>query len=165
MTKPKDPADHKRMGRPTNYREEYCDLVVELGSKGWSKAEIALEIAAADYSVLDDWGRRAPNFAKAMVRARNASLAWWEAEGRGKLGVRDFNGNLYRICMQRFPEYKQAALVEVVQPSPGIDLAKLSPEDRAALGALLQRAKLEQEAPQPYTVRAEDEKPPDAAVH
>ena len=44
---PTETTDTKpKIGRPTNYKPEYCDRVVELGAKGYSQAMIIADIGA-----------------------------------------------------------------------------------------------------------------------
>ena len=107
MTKPKGPDEpHLPVGRPTDYREEYCAQVIEWGKDGWSRAELAngLDISR---QTLANWEAAHPEFLDATSRARDASLAWWEQQGReGVTKSHDqFNHGLYGKCMGgRFPE-------------------------------------------------------------
>jgi hypothetical protein len=85
-----------------------------------------------------------PEFREAMIRARELSLAYWEGLARNQVGNRDFNSNLYRIAMLgRFSaEYREGKVVVEHQQPSGVDLSKLSPEEREQLAALLQKAKI-----------------------
>lgn len=87
-------------GRPTDYRPEYCEKAVAWGRKGWSRAEIANGLDVARNTVAN-WEAVHPEFLSAMSRARDASLAWWEAQGRNGLGKGHdkFNHGLYAKCM------------------------------------------------------------------
>jgi hypothetical protein len=130
-------------GRPTTYEPSYIDLVLNLGRKGYSKAEIAAELTSGSYEQLDRWSRAVPEFRDAMLRARELSLAYWEGLARNQVGNRDFNSNLYRIAMLgRFSaEYRESKVVVEHQQPSGVDLSQLSPEEREALAALLSKAK------------------------
>ena len=77
-----------------------------------------------------------------MIRARELSLAFWEGLARKQVGNRDFNSNLYRIAMLgRFSaEYREGKVVVEHQQPSGVDLSKLSPEEREQLEALLKKA-------------------------
>jgi hypothetical protein len=91
-------------GRPTSYRPEFCDRVIELGKEGYSKAEIAAELEV-ERKTLDNWGNEYPEFLHAMTRARELSLAWWDSQGRNNICNRDFNANAYRLQVcNRFPD-------------------------------------------------------------
>jgi acyl CoA:acetate/3-ketoacid CoA transferase len=41
-------------GRPTSYRTEYCEKVIELGKEGYGKAEIAAGLDV-ERKTLDNW--------------------------------------------------------------------------------------------------------------
>lgn len=137
-----------KIGRPTNYRPEYADRVIELGTLGWSKAMIAAEIAGGSYEQIDRWEKANPPFREAMVRARQLALAWFEQAGQRGIDSRDFNSNLYRIVMAgRFPaEYRDSKIVEHIQAPADLDLGKLTPEERTGLATLLGKAKRTPEA-------------------
>jgi hypothetical protein len=91
-------------GRPTSYRPEFCDRVIELGKQGYGKAEIAAELDV-ERKTLDNWCNEYPEFLHAMSRARELSLAWWDSEGRKGICNRDFNSNAYRLQVcNRFPD-------------------------------------------------------------
>lgn len=131
-----------KTGRPSLYRPEYCERVIELGAQGYSKAQIAFELGKHSTETLDDWGKANSEFSEALARARAASLAFWELKALKGLENRDFNSNLYRVAMQgRFSaEYRDAPKAEITVTSGPIDTATLSIEERAALRALLAKA-------------------------
>ena len=68
-------------GRPTLYRTEYCDKVVELGRDGLSRVQIAAEFDVAK-STLQEWEKQYPEFSVAITRAMTLSQAWWEKKGQ-----------------------------------------------------------------------------------
>jgi len=91
------------VGRPSEYRPEFCEKVVVLGEKGYSKAMIAGELGVVRMT-LDVWCKEWPLFNDAMDRAREASLSWWEAQGNAGIWSREFNANAYRLqVLNRFP--------------------------------------------------------------
>lgn len=77
-TPPKEPP--RKVGRPTAYRPEMCDRVIELGKLGKSKAQMAADFGISR-EYLDDWAKRFPEFGDAFARARVHAQAWWENEG------------------------------------------------------------------------------------
>jgi len=103
------------VGRPTVYREPFCEVVVECGKKGFSKAMMAAELDVVR-STLDEWCKEHTEFSDAMQRARELSLAWWESQGMsGIWGGKEFNAQAYRlqIC-NRFPaDYRPEASIIV----------------------------------------------------
>lgn len=93
-------------GRPTKYKPEFCDKVIELAKVGASKAEMALELDIA-YSTFDVWQNDIPEFSDAVKRAERISQGWWEREGRiATFGGKDgFNATSYIFQMKnRFSE-------------------------------------------------------------
>jgi hypothetical protein len=136
----------RKIGRPTNYRPEFCQRVVDLGNQGYSQAMIIADIGAGSRQTISQWMKAHREFSDAMVRARDLALAWWERKGLENANNRDFNSNLYRIIMMaRFGQdgYREKQVIETVQGASGVDLRLLSPEERETLAALLTKAKVQ----------------------
>jgi transposase-like protein len=68
-------------GRPTSYRPEYCEAVVEYGRKGKSLAWMAAQFDV-NKDTIHEWIKVHPEFSDAMARARVHSQAWWEDFGQ-----------------------------------------------------------------------------------
>lgn len=92
-------------GRPTEYRPEYCERVVELGKVGCSKAELARNFDV-DRSTLNVWADRYPEFATALNKSSEYAQAWWEEKGREKtFDSEGFNATSFIFNMKnRFPK-------------------------------------------------------------
>ena len=92
-------------GRPTDYKPEYCELVVSLGKEGAGKAEMASACGVVRQT-LDNWMKAHPQFLDAITRAREESLAWWEKMGRTGITMgKQFNANAYALqVFNRFPD-------------------------------------------------------------
>jgi hypothetical protein len=100
-----------KRGRPSSYRAEFCDTVIELGRKGKSKAQMA---AFLDISrqMLDNWTKQFSEFLDldAVTRAQDYALAWWEEVGHtGMFMGHRFNDRAWSVQVRnRFPsEYKE----------------------------------------------------------
>lgn len=92
------------LGRPSDYRPEYCERAVELGRQGKSKAQIAADLDVCR-NTLDNWAREHAEFLSAITRARDLSLAWWEDKAQSGLETSGFNASLWsRSMAARFPE-------------------------------------------------------------
>lgn len=92
------------MGRPTEYREEFCQTVVRLGREGKSKAYMAAELGCSRQT-LDNWTATYPEFLDAMTRAVALSQAWWEDAGQNGMTADKFNGSVWsRSMAARFPD-------------------------------------------------------------
>lgn len=107
-------------GRPTVYREEYCNTVVELGALGKSKAQIAAALGVAR-NTLDNWAEANPEFLRAITHARDLSMAWWEDKAQDGLDKPGFNANLWsRSMAARFPDdYTERRKNEQTGPNGG----------------------------------------------
>lgn len=68
-------------GRPTAYREEYCDQIIEHMSHGASITSFAAEIEVAR-STINEWMAKNPEFSEAVKVAKAKCAAWWEKVGR-----------------------------------------------------------------------------------
>ena len=91
-------------GRPTDYRSEHCERVLELGRIGKSHAQIA---AALDVSrqTLHNWAKAHPEFFDAITHARDLAQAWWEDQGQEGLVMPGFNASLWaKSVSARFPD-------------------------------------------------------------
>lgn len=92
------------VGRPTDYREEYCELVVELGRQGKSHAQISATIGQSR-TTLYNWADQFPEFMNAMTRARELSQSWWEDQGQLGIWSKEFNPSAWAKSMSaRFPD-------------------------------------------------------------
>jgi predicted transcriptional regulator len=91
-------------GRPSEYDPSYCDKVIELGSAGAGKAEIAAEIGVTR-NTIDNWAAAHPEFLIAITHAKELSAGWWEKQGRLGIHAKDFNANAYSLQVRnRFPD-------------------------------------------------------------
>jgi len=112
------------MGRPTKYKPEFCDTVVELGALGKSKAQMAAAIGCSRMSI-DEWCKEHKEFSDAIARARDLAMAWWEDQGQ--LGMwqspegERLNPQLWSRSMSaRFPDdYRENNKVELTGANGG----------------------------------------------
>lgn len=132
-------------GRPTLYKPEYCELAVELGAQGKSLAQIGAACGVARVT-LWEWAEAHPEFAKAIARARDLALAWWEEQAHIGMwespeGAR-LNPQLWsRSMAARFPDdYRESKKTELtgadggplktqVVISTGVPAAEIAAED------------------------------------
>lgn len=68
-------------GRPTDYREEYGEALVEHCKDGASITSFAAEIGVAR-STINEWMKHHPEFSEAVNRAKAKIAAWWDKQGR-----------------------------------------------------------------------------------
>ena|SRR3990167_3955026 len=89
----------KRIGRPTAYKPEYCDQVIELGKSGLSQVQIACALEV-DPKSLRDWAEKYPDFSLSLTRAHAESQNWWERKGQESLSEKSFQALVWKVSMQ-----------------------------------------------------------------
>lgn len=138
------------VGRPTKYKPEYCERVIELAKEGAGWAEYAAEFEI-DRTTLYDWAASHEEFSTALMRAKVHEQVWWEREGRLNLKSKEFNANLWiKSAQARFREdYTERKQTELTGADGGavkvettsIDAAALDPAQREVLKQILLTAK------------------------
>lgn len=114
-------------GRPTDYRPEYCERVIEMGKLGFTKAMMARDLDVARMT-LDNWAGEHKDFLDAITRARDLALAFMEEKGLNGLDMAGFNSSLYAKLMSgMFPgDYSEHKKVEVTGKD-GLPLQQIAP--------------------------------------
>lgn len=82
--------------RPTEYKPEFCEKVIEFFEQGCSKAEIAY-FFRIDRDTIKEWVKKYPEFATAVKKGEEFSEAKWDIWGRENLANKEFNTRLYEI--------------------------------------------------------------------
>lgn len=77
-------------GRPTIYKEEYNDLVIDLMKEGASITEVAAEIGVSRQTIYD-WQEANPEFLYTIKKGFELCEAWWERQGRKNLQNKEFS--------------------------------------------------------------------------
>lgn len=120
-------------GRPSLYKPEYCDKVLELGAQGYSVVEMAAAIGVSRSTIEEHWPAAHEEFSEAFARAREVSQAWWEEQGRKSLHADKFQAQLYsRSMAARFPkDWRESKLLgsdpdNPLPAQPLLDASKLS---------------------------------------
>jgi Homeodomain-like domain-containing protein len=100
--------DIRKVGRPSKYDPSFCDLVIELGAQGKSKAQIAAALGVHRETV-NIWTKAHPEFSDAIKGAQDLALAWWETVGQMNMCRQGFNATAFIFQMKnRFPaDYKE----------------------------------------------------------
>jgi hypothetical protein len=141
-------APKKRpVGRPSKYKPEFCEKIVELAVEGAGPVDWALA-CDVDRPTLYDWAASHEEFSTALTRAKMLEQQWWENAGRRGMFMDKFNAVVWRTSMQaRFREdYTERKVTEVTGADGGaiktetvarIDTKALDAEQREALKAAL----------------------------
>ncbi|MFN5251622.1 MAG: helix-turn-helix domain-containing protein [Bacteroidota bacterium] len=113
-------TEKKPFGRPTKYKEEFCEKVMMLGKQGYSKAMIASTLDISR-ETLDQWIDSKQDFSDAMKRALTHAQFWWEKTAQENLGNNQFNSPLWSKSMPaRFPkDYSDRSKVELTGANGG----------------------------------------------
>jgi hypothetical protein len=85
-------------GRPSTYRPEYCEQVIEQGKLGKSPTQIAVAIGIAR-STMQSWADQHLEFSAALTRAKECEQAWWEDTGQSGLTADKFNSAVWAKSM------------------------------------------------------------------
>jgi len=114
----------KKVGRPTKYKPEYCQEVIQMGSEGKSKEQIAAKLKL-NWGTLDNWAEQHDEFLMALRTAKELEMAYWEDLGISHIietpGSSRLNGGVYnRIMAARFPsKYSERNKVELTGADGG----------------------------------------------
>ena len=81
------------VGRPTKYKPEYCQMVVDHMAEGASLTSFAAEIDVARSSI-NVWMEEHPEFSESVKRGKAKCAAWWERLGRNNAISGDGNATL-----------------------------------------------------------------------
>jgi len=65
-----------KVGRPTKYRKEYCQIAINLGKEGKGRAHLASTLGVS-VSSLREWEQEYEEFSTAMDLNYTHSEAWW----------------------------------------------------------------------------------------
>lgn len=125
--------------RPTLYRPEHCELVVELGRQGKSHAQIAATLDVSRQT-LHNWAAVHPEFLDAITHARDLAQAWFEDKGQEGLDRAGFNASLWAKQVScRFPDdYTDRQKRELTGRDGGpiaVTAGELTDEQLAAIAA------------------------------
>ena len=74
------PPPKREVGKPTKYRPEYCEMLIEHRAKGYSFKAFA-GLVRVERPTLYNWCEQFPEFAQAKEIAYGAGLLFWEDLG------------------------------------------------------------------------------------
>lgn len=81
------------IGRPPKYREEYCQMILDMGKEGCHVYEMAMRLDVSK-ECLYEWARKHPIFSDAFSRARQYSKAWLINEARNNMSNKCYQPKL-----------------------------------------------------------------------
>lgn len=71
----------RQVGRPTDYRPEYCQMIIDHMEDGASVVSFAASISVAR-STITEWANVHPEFSVALNTGKAKCAAWWDRRGR-----------------------------------------------------------------------------------
>ena len=136
-----DQGPKVKVGRPPDYRPEFCERIVELGRLGYSQARMAADLDVAK-STITEWAKQHPEFSNALTRARTLSQAWWETQAQLGLENRDFNAGIWDKSVKSMfrEDYTDRTVNEIVGKDDGAIEIKDSSTDARKVAFMLGRA-------------------------
>jgi hypothetical protein len=137
--------EKRPVGRPSLYRPEYCERVIQLGRDGCSPAEIASELDV-DRMTLKNWADENPEFFAALTRAKTHEQAWWEKAGKSGMIADKFNAQVWtKSVSARFRddycEKREEGPSITIVTNSAVDVRQLDADSRDALRMALMSAK------------------------
>lgn len=84
------------MGRPTDYKPEFCELAIEYLRKGKSRTQLCSKLDIAK-STLQLWEKIHSDFSAAIERGLAHSEAKWELRGERNLKNNKYNTKMYEL--------------------------------------------------------------------
>ena len=152
MAEGKELEAKSKRGRPSNYKPEYCEKIVEVMAQGYS-----LEAASAKLDIpircLYDWQAKHPEFSQATHEGRIKALAWWEERAMNTASGSPGNSQIISLGLRNRSRsasgWIDSQKQELSGPDGGpirveattIDVGDLTPEQRDALRAVMVAAK------------------------
>jgi len=83
-------------GRPTKYKDEYCQEVVEYLARGKSVTQLSAHLQVSK-STIYLWAEQNTKFSDALLRGQELSEAHWETELVDMMRDRDVNAPLVKL--------------------------------------------------------------------
>lgn len=114
----------RKVGRPTDYRPEFCNQVIEWGALGHSREEISSDLGVY-WSTMMLWAHANPDFMLALDEAKREEMLYFERLARNH-NVETPGGNRLNTALwsrsiaARFPaKYRENAKLELTGNNGG----------------------------------------------
>lgn len=118
-----------KTGRPTDYKHEYCDLLINHMAEGLSFESFAGKVNVSKQTIYD-WMQKNPEFLDARKKGDALSLLWWEKEGKdGMWSGKQFNAAIWMINMKNRHGWRDRVEMKADVKIDSEAIKKLSDED------------------------------------
>lgn len=133
-----------KIGRPSLYKPEFCETVIELGKQGKSITQMAAKLDVDKATVLR-WRDEKEEFCTALTRALTYSQDWWENEAQLGLKDRNFNAAIWHKSVasrfrEDYAEKREEAPQITIVTNSAVDVRQLDADSREALRIALMNA-------------------------
>jgi len=126
--KPEKPFRPYKVGAPTLYEDSFPERAIKMGLIGYSFVLIARDLGVVR-GTLYDWAARHPEFASALMHAREYSLAFYEQLGlSGITAGREFNDRQFLIMAGNLHPREYRNRVEHTGAVAELDFARMTDE-------------------------------------
>ena len=114
-------------GRPTDYKPEYCDAVIEHMKEGASLTSFAASINVSR-STITEWVNVHPEFSASVKAGKAHCAAWWEKVSRTNALEGGGNATLCIFGLKNMApdEWREK---QEIEHSGSIDINKMSDEE------------------------------------
>lgn len=92
-------ADEVKLGRPTDYRPEFDERIIELAKKEWSMYEIAAEFEVSHVTMWR-WTESVESFCKAYARAKTIQTAAIMRGMRRNVDNKNYNDRIAQLRLR-----------------------------------------------------------------
>jgi len=116
--------------RPTKYKPEYKDKLLELMKEGASIYELCLEFEVCEKTIYN-WFEEYPEFLQSKKKGLAYSRGWWEKQGRINLKDKDFNYTGWYMNMKN--RFGWADKTENKNENINLNSHQLTPQEIKAL--------------------------------
>jgi hypothetical protein len=120
------------VGRPSKYKERYCDEVIAHMADGASLTSFAAEIGVAR-STIGEWVDDHDEFSVAVKKAKAKCAAWWEKLGRKNAQTGQGNATLVIFGLKNMApdEWREKQELSITSRSTVKIDPDMKPEDAA----------------------------------
>ncbi|CAL9965259.1 terminase small subunit, partial [Vibrio phage K71] len=86
----------QKIGRPTKYKDEYCDKAIRFLAGGKSVTQLSAHIDVCKDTIYE-WAKVHPDFSDALTRGKELSQAHWESELVNMMYNKEVNSPLVKL--------------------------------------------------------------------
>lgn len=106
-------SEKRAIGRPSKYKPEYCEMLIEHMKTGLSFETFATVVGAGRETIYE-WARVHPEFSDAKTKGFEENLAFWEKAGiSGMLGhIQGFNAAVFIFNMKNRHHWRDKVDIE-----------------------------------------------------